>query len=88
MEKQERIELLEEAQRHVADAIECIHSALHGTSRSGNYTYSMIMQALEIVKDSEHPYMSREPNIQELIEEIEQTEDDQPEPKTEEDNDE
>lgn len=41
----------------------------------------MVLQALEIVKDSEHPYISREPNIQELIEQIDATEDDQPEPK-------
>lgn len=82
MEKQERIELLEEAQRHVAEAIQCIESSMLGTgSRSGNYTYTMVLQALEIVKDSEHPYISREPNIQELIEQIEATEDDQPEPK-------
>lgn len=30
MEKQERIELLEQAQRHVAEAIECIESAMGG----------------------------------------------------------
>lgn len=56
-------------------------------SRSGNYTYTMVLQALEIVRDSEHPFICRDPNIQELIEQVEASEDDQPEPKEEGEND-
>lgn len=77
METQEKIVLLREAQDHLRKAIEALESAYEGDSRSSNYTYSMVLQSLEIALDDEHPFMTRDPSIETLINELEdESEDD------------
>lgn len=70
MTKQERTDLLEEAQMDINNAIEKIRQAMEGTS-SWNRVKSYLVSQLEMAVSGENEWVGQNPsNIQSIIEDI------------------
>jgi len=71
--EQEKIDCIEEAQALLFEAIELIESVFGGDGYVENY----LIAPLKIIASSDHGYLTRDPNLTELIERLRNDESDE-----------
>ena len=67
---EERVEKIREAQEHIAEAIELIRDAVHGTDCQA-HVKAYILDHLKIMGSRDHGFLSRDTNLDDVTEMIE-----------------